>query len=183
MENKDMEESKITPLPITRAVLDFKRDEEDRNWVSKLENGKWVILHRKSIWIPIPGVRYNVTIEEKDSHAIGWITGFCEYPRIIIRGDRTCVMTKDPTKGPEPIIYHNIYEALEKNPDLEIIFTIYSKENKEVEKRKEQSKRIDMKIKITDTSGIEFTEESIKLNVPVNQTPQDIIAKIKREFE
>lgn len=183
-DNIVVDTSEISIEPMTRAILDFWRDEEDRNWVSKIPNGKFVILHRNSPWIPQPGIRYHCTLAEKERFVMAWITGFSEYPRLVIRADHSCVLVKEPSKEEtkEQKIYSNIYEALETNLELTNVFVIYSKENKEAIKPSLRSKKIEMDITIKELGGLTFTENAIKLNISDESTPQDIIKELKRFF-
>ena len=173
------EEVNILDLPelITRSILDFRYDEIKERWITKIGNGKVAILHRNSTWIPQSGIRYNCSIDEKSGYALAWITGFADYPRIIIKADRSCVVIFDPIRETESEEYSNIYLALESNKlkDLEFIFTMYRKENKEkAQDIPTREVKVEMKVK----EGDKTIQKTSKIEVGESTTAKDILSTL-----
>ena len=46
-------------------ILVFHRDKDDKNWISRLANGKVAILHRADPTIPQPNVPYLCKLTKK----------------------------------------------------------------------------------------------------------------------
>lgn len=163
------------PKSITRSILDFKWDDVKERWISTINNGKFAILHRNSAWIPQQGIRYNCSIDEKPRYALAWITGFADYPRIVIKSDRSCIVIFDPTREIKSEEYKNIYSALEsdKLKDLEFVFTMYRKENKNIDVQMHEVK-VEIKIKENGKS----TQKTTKVQVGESVTSKDILDSI-----
>jgi len=174
IENTDTE-SDIVCTPITRADLDFVRDPEDKNWISKISNGKTVILHRSCEESPQLGVVYHCTITEKPSYALAFITGFASYPRFICRGDGKCVYTKAPNT--KPVVYNNILDAFEANTDLDAVCAIYRRDNEVLSS--EARKTIFIDVKISDRTAGNTITDTLSVEIPVSDTSQDVLNKIK----
>jgi len=124
-EEKEIEE--MDPLLDAKATLMFTRDPRNENWISRLSNGKIVLLHRSCDVVPWPGVEYLCTIQEKESHALSWILGVYQYPRVVVKADETCILIETPEDKPKAV--DHIYDAL-RAIDSEYVFVLYRKENK-----------------------------------------------------
>jgi len=179
-ESKD----KIEIEPVTEAILIFHRDQNDKNWISRLNNGKIVILHRSDTTIPQQGIQYHCKIDEKEGYAIAWIEGLSGYPRAIIKSDGTCVVVENPNiSGKKTKTYSDIYEALQNYEDLEFFFTIYRKENKEkIEIDKSLLKDINIEIKLK-AEGEPTIKANIKRKRMRNLNTKEIIDKIKSDIK
>lgn len=160
-ENKNIEDVET----ITEASLMFIRDKNDRNWVSRLPDGRIVLLHRADKTIPQPNIEYNCKIQEKKKeidgktlgYCLGWIVGLAGYPRAIIKADKSCVVIEHPNEKKKPKNYADIYEALNAYPELEYLFTIYRKENRKEDVKDASLLRdidIDIKVKAGDESSM-----------------------------
>ena len=108
-------------------VLVFHRDKDDKNWISRLFNGKVAILHRADPTIPQPNVPYLCKVDEKEKYAIAWILGLHAYPRAIITPPpRRFVYLESP--GDKPAIHTDLFSIFDSH-DLEYLYIRYPKEN------------------------------------------------------
>lgn len=174
IEDNDIE-SDVVQTPITRADLDFVRDPEDKNWISKISNGKTVILHRSCEETPQLGVLYHCTITEKESYALAFITGFASYPRFICRADGKCIYTEAPNV--KPIVYSNILDAFEANTKLDAVCAIYRRDN-EIP-TSEARKTITIDVKISDKTAGNSITDTLTIEIPITDTSQDVLDKFK----
>lgn len=190
-EDKKFEEKET----ITEAILTFIRDKNDRNWISRLSEGKSagkiVLLHRSDQTTPQPNIQYLCKIQEKEKetdgkkigYALAWIVGLAGYPRAIIKVDRSCVVIENPNEKKKPKNYTDIYEALNAYLELEYLFTVYRTENREeshIDESELKKVNIEIKVKATD-------ELAIKSNIirKRNRTQdlKDIIDEIKNNIK
>ena len=163
-------------------VLVFHRDKDDKNWISRLFNGKVAILHRADPTIPQPNVPYLCKVDEKEKYAIAWILGLHAYPRAIITPPpRRFVYLESP--GDKPAIHTDLFSIFDSH-DLEYLYIRYPKENrKEADTPSTESYRevsIDLRIKIGSESTIKY---SFTIKRPRNMDAKTILDEIKSKIE
>ena len=168
MEDKDMQ------------VLIFHRDKEDKNWISRLANGKIAILHRADPTIPQPNVPYLCKVDEKEKYAIAWIQSLYAYPRAIITPQKQFVFLNNP--GDKPSIYLDILSIFDAN-DIEYLYVKYPEENKKIiETPSTENYRdvnIDLRIKIGSESTLKY---SFTIKRPRNMDAKTILDEIKSKI-
>lgn len=185
MKKEENRIEEIDPPNETKIKLMFTRDPRNENWISRLANGKIVLLHRSCDVEPWPGVEYLCTIQEKESHAISWILGVYQYPRLVVKADETCILIETPEDKPEPI--DHIYDALRKN-ESEHLFVLYRKENRTppvdtTESTNREERIINIELKLIDKN----TENSwkIEFEMPTKRilNLKEIADKIKHKIK
>jgi len=168
MEDKDMQ------------VLIFHRDKEDKNWISRLANGKIAILHRADPTIPQPNVPYLCKVDEKEKYAIAWIQSLYAYPRAIITPQKQFVFLNNP--GDKPSIYLDILSIFDAN-DIEYLYVKYPEENKKITEtpstKNYRDVNIDLRIKIGSESTLKY---SFTIKRPRNMDAKTILDEIKSKI-
>ena len=161
-------------------VLIFHRDKEDKNWISRLANGKIAILHRADPTIPQPNVPYLCKVDEKEKYAIAWIQSLYAYPRAIITPQKQFVFLNNP--GDKPSIYLDILSIFDAN-DIEYLYVKYPEENKKIiETPSTENYRdvnIDLRIKIGSESTLKY---SFTIKRPRNMDAKTILDEIKSKI-
>lgn len=171
-----------------KETLMFIRDPNNKNWISRLANGKIVMLHRSCQTVPWAGVEYLCTVQEKETHALCWILGTHHYPRIVIKSDETCILIEKAEEKPQSI--PDIYDAL-RAIESEYAFVLYRKENrvdpiiKGIKKSDKEKRIIEVELKITDvnTKNVlksEFTT-SVHRILDLKEIADKIIKKIRKD--
>ena len=163
-------------------VLVFHRDKEDKNWISRLKNGKIAILHRADTTTPQPNVPYLCKVDEKEKYAIAWIQSLYAYPRVIVTPPpRRYIYLESP--GNKPTIYTDILSIFDAH-DLEYLYVKYPKENrKEIDTPSTESYRdieIDVRIKIGSESTL---KSSFIIKRPRNVDAKTIFDEIKNKIK
>lgn len=167
-----------------KETLMFTRDPQNENWISRLANGKIVLLHRSCDVIPWPGVEYLCTIQEKESHALSWILGMYQYPRVVVKADETCILIESPNKKPEAI--EHIYDALRKI-NQEYAFVLYRKENKilsddETKMPNRDMRIVDVELKLTDQTTKNALKTPFKISVKRILDLKEIADSVKEKM-
>jgi len=161
-------------------ILIFHRDKEDKNWISRLANGKIAILHRADPTIPQPNVPYLCKVDEKEKYAIAWIQSLYAYPRAIITPQKQFVFLNNP--GDKPSIYLDILSIFDAN-DIEYLYVKYPEENKKIiETPSTENYRdvnIDLRIKIGSESTLKY---SFTIKRPRNMDAKTILDEIKSKI-
>jgi len=163
-------------------VLVFHRDKDDKNWISRLANGKIAILHRADPTTPQPNVPYLCKVDEKEKYAIAWIQSLHAYPRVIITPPpRRFVYIGAP--GEKPAIHTDILSIFDTH-GLEYLYVKYPQENRE-EVRVPSTENcrdvnIDIRIKIGSESTIKY---SCTIKRPRNMDAKTILDEIKSKIE
>lgn len=166
----------------TKEILIFHRDKNDRNWISRLPNGKICILHRKDPITPQENIEYKCQVDEKENYAIARINGLHAFPRAVIKKDKSCVIVEKPNDDVEHSTYSDIYQALKNFPN-EFIFTICREENKTfVDKGKEDTKIVSIEIKLR-IGGEDSLRARIKRKRPQSLGIKDIMNDIKKRID
>lgn len=171
-----------------KETLMFVRDPNNKNWISRLANGKIVMLHRSCQTEPWPGVEYLCTVQEKETHALSWILGTYHYPRIVVKADDSCVLIEKAEDKAKSV--SDIYSAL-RSLESEFAFVLYRKENridpnKESAKKSDKETRIlDVELKITDTNTKNILKSNFKIMayriLDLKEISDKIIEKIRKE--
>jgi len=161
-------------------VLIFHRDKEDKNWISRLANGKIAILHRADPTIPQPNVPYLCKVDEKEKYAIAWIQSLYAYPRAIITPQKQFVFLNNP--GDKPSIYLDILSIFDAN-DIEYLYVKYPEENKKITETPSTENyrdvNIDLRIKIGSESTLKY---SFTIKRPRNMDAKTILDEIKSKI-
>jgi len=161
-------------------VLIFHRDKEDKNWISRLANGKIAILHRADPTIPQLNVPYLCKVDEKEKYAIAWIQSLYAYPRAIITPQKQFVFLNNP--GDKPSVYLDILSIFDAN-DIEYLYVKYPEENKKIiETPSTENYRdvnIDLRIKIGSESTLKY---SFTIKRPRNMDAKTILDEIKSKI-
>jgi len=161
-------------------VLIFHRDKEDKNWISRLANGKIAILHRADPTIPQPNVPYLCKVDEKEKYAIAWIQSLYAYPRAIITPQKQFVFLNNP--GDKPSIYLDILSIFDAN-DIEYLYVKYPEENKKITEtpstKNYRDVNIDLRIKIGSESTLKY---SFTIKRPRNMDAKTILDEIKSKI-
>lgn len=181
-EKKVVEETEANLIEKTyRLELDFIRDPEDKNWISKIPNGKTAILHRRCESKPQPGIKYNCTILEKESYALAYITGYSQYPRGIIRPDGQIVFLRAPNTQLK--IYPSVYDVFKYEEDLEFLLMVLKEENRTqvFSPQSIETKNVDIIIKLTESGGL-TAKKTLKIVVPITDSLDMILGKIINIF-
>jgi len=185
MEKEENKTEDSVPPTETKATLMFTRDPRNENWISRLSNGKIVLLHRSCDVVPWPGVEYLCTVQEKESHALSWILGVHQYPRVVVKADETGILIETP--GDKPKAIDHIYDAL-RDSKYEHMFVLYRKENKippddTTQPSNREERIINFELKLTEENTkniwkIEF-EMPIKRILNLKEIADNVKLKIK----
>lgn len=171
-----------------KETLMFVRDPNNKNWISRLANGKIVMLHRSCQIEPWPGVEYLCTVQEKETHALSWILGTYHYPRIVVKADESCILIEKAEDKAQSI--SDIYTAL-RSLESEFVFVLYRKENRHdslsefTKKPDKETRIIEVELKITDTNTKNILKSKFKIPayriLDLKEITDKIIEKIGKE--